>query len=302
MKKMNDDTQLARWLAGEMDRHELESLKEDPKYNTYVRIQAHLAKLQAPQFDENAMLQNILSSEKTSRKVIPLYRNGWLQVAAMLVILLGLTLIFMMPKHSEAGYGETYAFTLPDQSEVILNAGSEASYKNWNWDSNREISLDGEAYFKVAKGKTFTVKTTLGTVTVVGTQFNVRVRGNRLDVVCYEGKVRVKSANETILLTPNQRVSFNNGLGIGQTPAKTNAPEWLNSELAFSQENLSGIISELERHYNVKIQSKAVTQQSFSGSLPGNDLEAALSILSITFHLKIAKTADKIILTPDAGA
>jgi ferric-dicitrate binding protein FerR (iron transport regulator) len=76
----------------------------------------------------------------------------------MIVVLLGIGFYLLQPTNA-AGNGEMYAFSLPDQSQVLLNAGSQASFKSWDWSSNRAVSLQGEAYFKVAKGQKFTVET-----------------------------------------------------------------------------------------------------------------------------------------------
>jgi transmembrane sensor len=295
---MKDDTQLARWLAGEMSDNELEAFEKSPDFHAYVRIRNNFSQIQKPQFDADSILNKVLQHEKTTVKTIPLYRKTWLQVAAVLVVLLGLAFGFTRPEHPEADNGEHFAFMLPDHSEVILNSGSDATYRDWNWDSNRRLSLNGEAYFKVAKGKTFSVSTNLGTVQVVGTQFNVKARDNRLDVVCYEGRVLVKFKAEEVLLTPGQSISFGGNDPKGKTDVKVAAPEWLQGELVFSRDNLTAIVAEVERHYDVKIAISGGSAQVFTGALPGNDLDAVLKVLSLTFHLKYVKTAETISLSP----
>ena len=49
--------------------------------------------------------------------------------------------------------------SLPDNSQVSLNALSSVTYNESSWDENRELTLNGEAFFKVEKGSTFEVKT-----------------------------------------------------------------------------------------------------------------------------------------------
>ncbi len=295
---MKDDTQLARWLAGAMSDKERQAFESSPDFDAYVRIKNNFDRLQKPHFDADTILENVLKHEKTPVKTIPLYRRTWVQAAAVLVFLLGLAVGFTLPESPKAANGKQFAFELPDHSEVILNAGSNASYRNWNWDSNRSLSLEGEAYFKVAKGSTFTVNTNLGDVQVVGTQFNVKARENRLDVVCYEGKVRVKFKQEEVLLTAGQSIAFGGNAASGKKAVKVTAPQWLQGELVFSQDNLGAIIAEVERHYDVEIALSGGSGQVFTGSLPGKDLDAVLQVISLTFHLKCVKTADAITLSP----
>ena len=73
---------------------------------------------------------------------------------------------------------------LPDASHVSLNALSSLTFNKKDWDDERDITLNGEAYFKVAKGERFTVNTSSGIVTVLGTQFNIKQRDNLFEVVC----------------------------------------------------------------------------------------------------------------------
>lgn len=295
---MENDNQLARWLAGEMSGQELEALENSPEYPTLLKIRENFSRLQKPKFDSDAILQQVLRHKKNAANVIPIYRRIWVPIAAMVVILLGLAMTFLTPKSETAKFGERHAFVLPDKSEVILNSGSTVSYRSWNWSGNREISLDGEAYFKVAKGKTFVVETDLGTVTVLGTQFNVKARENRFDVVCYEGRVRVGHQSQVVVLTPGQYISFVKGSKSHVETVIVDRPQWLEHEMLFSKENLSGVIAEIERQYNVDIRASMHSEQLFSGSLPGNNLDAALQILSVTYHLDIDRNASTIIMTP----
>jgi ferric-dicitrate binding protein FerR (iron transport regulator) len=295
---MKEDNQLARWLAGEMDKKELEELEKSSRYATLLRIKENFEQIQRPSFEADAMLEEILKKEKTKVKTVPLYQKYWLQgVAASIAILLGVWFIFTLPEKHSTSYGQTFAFTLPDQSSVTLNSGSEASYRTWNWDSNRNINLEGEAYFKVAKGKKFCVTTSLGKVTVLGTQFNVKSRKNRLDVVCYEGKVRVEYNGKETILTPQKALIVESGIstnGVAETLAS--APEWIHGELVFRKENLPGILSELERKYNVTIKTDLQTDKRFTGIVPGNDIDGALKIISRLYHLDVDKQGKTITL------
>lgn len=298
---MKDDTQLARWLAGELDDKELQELKDSPRYATLLRIKENFAKIEKPTFNDEAMLENILQQEKQPVKTLPLYRRYKVYaVAACAILFIALGFIFTMPETMEASNGKTLAFTLPDASSVILNSGSNASYRDWNWDNNRTIALNGEAYFRVAKGQKFSVTTSLGTVTVLGTQFNVKARNGRFDVICYEGRVSVGYNGKQTILTPHQAVTIDEGKKIDEISqdVTANEPEWLNDELAFTHENFKAIIAEIERKYDVTISTEYDSQQNFTGSLPANDLERALKTVALSYHLDIEKQGKTIILKP----
>lgn len=298
MDNQTDDTFLARWLDQRLDPAELKQLENSPEYPTLLRMKQNFAQLQQPRTADERILAHVLTHEKIAQaKVIPLYRKTWIAAAAMVVVLLGIGFYFIQPTAHAAANGETYAFSLPDQSQVLLNAGSQASFKSWNWSSNRAVSLHGEAYFKVAKGKKFTVATDLGSVTVLGTQFNVKARDNRFEVTCYEGKVSVTSAATQQIIRPGQRIIFN-GAAKSVAATKAVAPEWTRHELLFENAAFTAVLAELERQYDVTISSDLQTGQLFSGSVPGNDLDAALKIIAVTYHLEAKKSGATIILNP----
>lgn len=285
---------LAKWLNNELTESELAEFKANPDFEKYEKIKQYSAQLKVAHFDEAKVLENIVSHKKTTALVIPLYKNWIFRVAAILVIALGIT--FTIQNFSTetqfASNGTRTTFLLPDNSEVVLNAGSEIEYKKWNWDNHRNLELKGEAYFKVAKGKKFEVKTDLGKVTVLGTQFNVKTRKNRFDITCFEGRVKVNYKEREIILTHGQSVIFENGNQINST-ATSFKPDWLGNKIAFTEEKLSNILDEVQRQYNVKISVKtSYSDELFTGKIPTDNLDIALQIITTTYNLK-AKKIDK---------
>ena len=123
-----------------------------------------------------------------------------LTVAASIAIILGIFL-YNPQKIYTSNYGEQISVTLPDGSEMILNAKSIASFDKSSWNVNREVSLKGEAFFKVKKGGKFTVVTDNGNISVLGTQFNVQSQDSFFEVTCFEGKVKVQSNTAKKILT-----------------------------------------------------------------------------------------------------
>ncbi|MBC7846383.1 MAG: FecR family protein [Flavobacterium sp.] len=289
---------LTKWLNDELTEAELAEFKADPDFEKYEKIKNYSAQLKVADFDEAKVLETIFSQEKVATKVIPLYKNWMFRVAAILVLALGIT--FTVQNFSTetqfAANGARTTFALPDNSEVVLNACSEIEYKKWNWDNHRNLELEGEAYFKVAKGKKFEVKTNLGKVTVLGTQFNVKARKNRFDITCFEGSVKVNYKDKEIILTPGKSVAFENGKQLNLL-VDTKKPEWLENKIAFSKENLRNILDEIQRQYNVTIEVQAdYSNELFTGKIPLDNLDVALKIIATTYHLEPNKiTQNKII-------
>lgn len=204
------------------------------------------------------------------------------RIAAILVVGLGLYYSFLYNPtvNVNTQIGETSTVVLPDNSQVTLNALSELNFKEKKWNDNRSLNLNGEAFFKVAKGKKFDVITSSGTITVMGTEFNVKNRNNYFEVQCFEGVVKVQS--DTIikkLLAGNTFRIYNNQFS--QTDINDNLPNWLDNKSSFENIKFKDVIAELKRQYNVTIITENVhLNRLFTGAFAHDNLENAL--LSIT--------------------
>ncbi|HOD10112.1 MAG TPA: FecR family protein [Flavobacterium sp.] len=300
---MEENYKLSKWLNDEMSAEELSEFQADKDFVIFEKIKKYSSELETPAFDEQKMLSKIVTSPKKEVKIISIYKNWALKIAAIFVISIGLFLgARNFASYTEyASNGTQNTFSLPDNSEVVLNSGSEIQYKKWNWDNNRSLNLEGEAFFKVAKGKKFEVNTTVGKVTVLGTQFNVKQRGNYFDVSCYEGKVKVNFGNNEFILTKGMSVAVRDGKTIPIPAKNTLKPEWLEQEMVFHQESLPSIVAEFERHFNIELELNATGNgQLFTGTIPAKNSDTALQILCTTYHLKPTKvTKTKIILEND---
>lgn len=287
----------AKWLNEEMNEEELAAFQASDDYELYEKIKIYSSQLEVADFNEEKIIQKIISRKKTKTKQITLYTIWFSKIAAILIIVLGL--FYSVEKISIVNQitdnGEKRTFLLPDHSEVVLNSGSEVNYKKWNWNTNRELKLNGEAYFAVTKGKKFKVKTKLGIVTVLGTHFNVKTKKNQFNVTCFEGRVKVNYQKAQLILTSGQSVTFENGKQTNTTTQITK-PIWIDNQMSFQQEKLTAIITEIEKQYNVTIIIKTKnTENVFSGKIPTNNLDTALQIISTTYNLNYSIAKDQII-------
>jgi transmembrane sensor len=225
--------------------------------------------------------------DKTSNKR-RLLRIVSISVAASVLLFIS---IFTYTKSSvttvKIAYGIHQTIPLPDGSEVILNAGSEISYRKWKWTENREINLKGEAFFEVKKGEKFMVKTMKGTISVMGTSFNVYDRDNVLIVACITGKVRVNAENNEAILNPNQKFNLNDDhVEILKNIDPVKELSWINNSFAFDAVPLCDVFKEIERQYNVKIEYHGDFRKSYSGVFPKSSIENVLNIVCRPFGYK----------------
>ncbi|WP_396190964.1 FecR family protein [Flavobacterium sp.] len=292
---MEENYKLAKWLDGEMTDAELKEFQADPDFPLYEKIKLYSSQLETPSFDEHKILNSVLETKKQTPKAVTLKPNWFMRIAAVLVIGFGLFFAYntFTPITELAENGKKTTFLLPDNSEVVLNSGSQIDYSKWNWDDNRKLELNGEAYFKVAKGKKFEVNTKLGKVSVLGTQFNVKARKDRFDVVCFEGKVKVNFNAQEVILTPGQMVSFEGNVRIISKTISDAKPVWLSKELSFEKEKLTAVLEEIQRQYNVTIDAKNIkSDQLFTGKIPSNNIDIALKTITSIYHLNYSKSTN----------
>lgn len=209
----------------------------------------------------------------------------WTRVAAALLvgIVVGAASLFVLRLDAEPGLcevtvpaGARSQIMLPDSSLVWLNAGSKLIYASDFGRKDRQVRLEGEGYFEVARnvGCPFTVRTDVLDVTVLGTSFNVQAYADArtVEVDLLKGRVEVAAADgRRLSLLPDRQARFDRTSGLFEShPAVTAlAADWINGRLSFVNTPFREILDKLQRHFNVRIEvsSEKAARESFSGSI-----------------------------------
>ena len=297
---MKNEKEILKWLNNELSSEEIEDLKQSEDLQTLEKIAHYASQLETPQVDVHAALEAFKTRNHSKKKikVRTLNFNTLYKFAAVVVVMLtsAYFLFFNTITSFETQIAQIKTVTLPDNSEVILNAASKLTFNEKKWADKRALTLEGEAFFKVQKGQTFKVNTTSGVVTVLGTQFNVKERKNYFEVNCYEGLVSVTYHNETIKLPPGKTFRIINGIIENVEDIKAQNPSWIQQESSFNKIPLDQVIAELERQYDIKIKVKGVdTLKLFTGSFTHTDKEIALQAVTIPLQLSYSSEGENII-------
>jgi ferric-dicitrate binding protein FerR (iron transport regulator) len=227
-----------------------------------------------------------------------------LKMAAVLLLAVGVYFFLFLhaPEISvSTSAGQRLQIELPDGSTAILNAQSAIAYVPKKWNDKREVKLEGEAFFKVARGAAFDVLTGAGTVRVLGTEFNVNHRPGFFEVTCFEGRVRVQYGNETEVLQAGEIFRMVNGTPHADLNTTRKAASWTEGESRFESVPLAHVVREFERQYGVTVQLKNTDSlQLFTGSFVHGNQTQALKSLSLPFNLRPEFRGDRIILVGEA--
>ena len=185
-------------------------------------------------------------------------------------------------------YGKRSTLVLSDGSKVFLNSGSSLVYPAEFSSQKREVYLEGEAYFEVAKEekRKFIVQTSYKAIEVLGTKFNVSVdkQLNKFETVLVTGKIGLDSNSGKIELFPNQYYGYEADTKIDElkTVDVKDYTSWIDGKLRFSREPLAHVLRKLEKCYNIEIemQDSKYNMYLISGSLDlKNTAEETMKVL-----------------------
>ncbi|SDF01953.1 FecR family protein [Chitinophaga filiformis] len=168
--------------------------------------------------------------------------------------------------------GKDYAVHLPDGTDVLLNAATTLQMP-LAFDDNREVTVDGEAYFTVAKDeeKPFRVHLPKSTVQVLGTSFNVNTYDSgQVKVALESGAVKLLTNDGDVSLKPGLAVHYQPGVRPTAAAFDTRAVlAWKSGYYVFENTPISVIGDVIARTYRVKvvIDSKATAEKTYSSRL-----------------------------------
>jgi transmembrane sensor len=306
-------------LWSELSQHDIgkgEAIDDDADYDGSISIHDWLLKRQ----------QRICGSETKRRRV---WRGGLMSMAALLATLLvaGAVLLYRAPEASGhldtfvTGVAEHSDITLPDGSHVQLGARSKVTIDYTR--QRRELRLvRGEAYFAVRKdpNRPFLVDVLNGTITALGTAFDVRTTNKRVVVAVADGSVRVDStagtaasqavdpatAHALTKLTRGQSIAFESdatGTALSAGAVTQIDPDqsarWREGWLIYRDEALRDVIADVGRYTNLRIvMAQNVDPKHFTGVVHKDSITEWLQSLPQVFPVTIQSDGDQVLIGP----
>ena len=207
--------------------------------------------------------------------------------------------------------GGEYAVRLADGTQVWLNANSKLKYPvSFSGTSMREVELEGEAYFDVAKLEInnkrvpFVVKSKGQILEVLGTEFNVNTFRSRIITTLIEGSVKVSVDSESLgqphVLKPNDQLIYDapsKKVKIAQIdPYYVTA--WKSGDFAFDNVPLKDVMEDIARWYDIGVEYKSeVDDVRFSGKVSKfEDIETLLRTIEWTGSVKLQLNGRRVII------
>ncbi|WP_299671879.1 FecR family protein [uncultured Polaribacter sp.] len=208
-------------------------------------------------------------------------------------------------------YGKKFQVILSDGSQIYLNSGSSLKYPvAFIEGQKREVFLNGEGYFKIAKNKkdAFIVHAKNIRTKVYGTEFNIASYDNEenINIVLVEGSVGVFKAlekNKENKLKPNQIATYSKSdkkMKIANVAIDSHIA-WIDNVLLFKNEKFSIILKKLERHYGVKItinNENFYKDERFTGRFEVESIEDVLKTMNKVLDFQFTKNNNQISIHP----
>ncbi|EFK58616.1 FecR domain-containing protein [Sphingobacterium spiritivorum] len=194
-----------------------------------------------------------------------------------------------------------YKLTLNDGTNVWLNSSSVLSYPTVFDSDQRIVKLSGEAYFDVAKDtdRPFRIELNGSVIEVLGTSFNVNAYTDEISTSLVEGKVKIITGQKETFLSPgNEALIKGNDVAVAPADIQKNTA-WQRDEFYFDSDNLSEIIKEVARWYDVEIVNAGslTVNTTYKGAISREaKLSEVLNILSSATQRRFEIDGRKVIV------
>ena len=307
---------LKNWLSDPADHSEVESWLAEHWISSSEIDSTTLIEVVFKQIQEYQNENNIKSGFSITR-ILKVYQK----IAAFLLIpVIGFGILYWTAQDTIVQYAETIAprgqksqIVLADGTRVWLNSDTKIKYPtNYN-ENQRDVYLDGEAFFEVSKNahKPFIVHTSGINVKVLGTKFNVKAYSDedQIETSLFEGKIGliVKSSlsenTEEKEMTPGESFSY---IKTDGKLTKTRIPSeeingWKKNQLIFKDDTFSNLVKKVERWYDVKViyDEKLFNDRRLTVELyEGERLDRLMEVIRLALSVNYKYEKGKIILTP----
>jgi transmembrane sensor len=308
------ETLISRYLSGEATGIEITELaawirSDDEHMRLFTGLRKAWALNEAARIEMHTNLDKEWASMAArtglDRAVRPVERRmpagrRLLMVAAVILLLLAPALLYMWyftgPAESMLVAGKhVLDSTLPDGTQISLNAGSSLLYPSRFRGAERKVVLQGEAYFDVTRNasKTFVIDAEDLQIRVLGTSFYVNTESieNTMEVVLISGSLRLDYSGEQMLLDAGEKAVAikENGSMHKQAYNDPNLLAWKTRKLFFDNTPLGDIVKVLEKVYQkeIVVLNPEILNCRITATFDGEPLEAVIVVLQSTIDLQV---------------
>lgn len=255
----------------------------------------------------NKLETKLKATQKREKNIFKMkYFKMFSVAASILLISLGVYAIFFNTPYitHKTAYGETLDLKLKDGTSVTLNSNSSIRY---NTNDVRNVSLKGEAYFKVNKKETTNAKFWVNTgdlkVEVYGTEFNVNTKKKKTKVYLEEGNIWLTMNNgKSKKMLPGNYIEYSSEeqkiIVDKKLISNEEQTSWKNGKLIFNNYTLEEALNKVTETYGIKFVHKHPETKEFliTGIVPTTNLDICLNAIKKSTNIIIKKENTKLVV------
>jgi ferric-dicitrate binding protein FerR (iron transport regulator) len=201
------------------------------------------------------------------------------------------------PRHNtlHVPKGGEYQLELPDGTLVWLNSISSIRFPERFAAASREVYLQGEAYFTVARDdrRPFRVHAGEQVITVTGTSFNVSAYDDDAiwRVTLVEGSIRARDGGREVVLEPSEQYVLDRRTGARSVEVVNSAlyTSWVEGRFYFRAFTFDELVKKLERWYDFRMiyTDETIKNRRFTGFVNKHEsIERMLTLLEMTTNIQ----------------
>lgn len=287
----------------------------------------------SPEMDSTTQIETVFRQIQEYQKAHPqksdLSLTGLLKVyqrvaAILLIPIIGIGIFYWVSQFSQptvhfaetiAPRGQKSQIVLSDGTKVWLNSDTKIKYPG-NFDKNqRDVYLEGEAFFEVTKNahQPFVVHTSGVNVKVLGTKFDVKAYSeeDQIETSLFEGKIDLLFENQQTKklvekeVTPGQSFIYlksSHELTANRFP-QDEIDGWKKNQLIFKDDSFNNLVRKVERWYDVKViyDEKKFNDRRLTVELyEGERLDRLMEIIGLALSVDYKYEKGTIVLMPKA--
>lgn len=247
----------------------------------------------SPQEDKawNKVSKKLFETKKD--KVVQINFGFVMKIAAMLTLILGLGYFYFINQNTPAQTvittvaNQIKQIELVDGTKVWINENSTFKYLKEFTSKNREVYLNGEAYFEVAKNpaKPFIIHSKNTFTQVLGTSFNLNTNEDISEINVVSGKVTLvlnSDKNNKVVLLKGERGLLLDGQVEKSAFFNANTMAWKTKKIVFKSTELKKVVKVLQDFYNIEIElNKNISNCLITSTFDNKPVEEIFKVLNI---------------------
>lgn len=263
--------------------------KEDMEFEKKIlQMEIPLKSFISEEEKETSWKAILLTIERDDNKRRFIQHFHWMAAASVLITV-GVVVWLNLNTGFKTNEGEKLNVNLSDGSLVTLNNKSRLTLNDEFGNSNRNVSLEGEAFFNIKKDESqpFTISIGLNEVIVVGTSFNISYKNKLAEITVRSGRVQLHMGNELLNLEGGEKGMISPAGELSKVPWDSNDFAWYSKTLILKERSLKEVAQIISELFNKNVEvAPSISSCTLSAKIEYETIDDILIIIKETLGVE----------------